>query len=1018
MKFGFIRDEETNLETDDLLGTNPYANTLLEVIKDSKTPFTIGLFGGWGTGKSSIIKTIKEKLNNAKSSKVKVFVYDAWKYSKDPFRRTFLLEFLKDFGLNTKEIRRALYSSKTKNTNWGISRVISYSRSESISTEKLIEHEKFEGIFKESIAQITNDKKISWKYFKELIGYEKKIDKIVIVIDNIDRCHENLAFELLLTIKNFLEQKNVIFIIPIDECELKKHIQKEGHDGNEFLRKLFNTTLTIKKFSEDDLFYFAQDLKEKYKLDLNNNVLSLISQEFSKSPRKIIQFLNVIQTEIKLAEEQEKDDNGKKSNFKKGIITDNIEFLVKIILIREEWANVYEKLKENPFLLADINQQIDSGDQQIIYAKDNNGKQEILTDEQRRFFESTRDIFTENIEAFFANRDAFLGVPDDVPRLVLSQDWETLKIKYLEKDIFDLNKLIEFIDSLYKKEVEQKGLLGRSGFNIFSLIFKISEDKKYGKDLLDCFYGAGKSLLSIRSKLNSAGIKPIILSFNPALLLDFIRTDLNRNKRLNKEVLNTLNDKDNDTEKHYSLLMQFINKFQDDGKILKKIKESFSDSLRESPYMYNDFRDLLKKELVAKSLIKYELLEEFIKGLEQDPNSENTEDQLRIINEFYASVGLTNKLFKQFIEKIIGFMKATNDLKILSFWFKELIPLVKNIKDDELEANLLETLNLKNEFLWQQYNSQWNTEEYQTTLEGFLELSNEFYILSKVSASEVGKWFNNFLSRNESPDLAIKMSKLLYKTIKYFKCFDWLSSDQIIDKFNQLPEWENKKEIAETLNLMLLKTTSEKGLKSSQIQRILRYYIDSLNKDEESVKKWLLGAIKNLIVKTELEGLIRGFSINEKLNLLEIINQIDKDLSKESVEEIITETVSNELGSVFEKLNNTNISLALIRGAIKNILKDFNKEDLLDGYFELFIDAILQNNLTDQTISNTLASKLKPMLSSNKKEDVLFALNSLDKISISDSGKKKMIKGLLNDLDISEFSEEEILLYKRVKKKK
>jgi len=43
-------------------------------------------------------------------------------------------------------------------------------------------------------------------------------------------------------------------------------------------------------------------------LDLNDDVLSLISQEFTKSPRKIIQFLNVLQTEIKLAEEQEKND--------------------------------------------------------------------------------------------------------------------------------------------------------------------------------------------------------------------------------------------------------------------------------------------------------------------------------------------------------------------------------------------------------------------------------------------------------------------------------------------------------------------------------------------------------------------------------------------------------------------------------------------------------------------------------------------------------------------------------------
>jgi predicted KAP-like P-loop ATPase len=77
-------------------------------------------------------------------------------------------------------------------------------------TDPITDPERFEDIFKEIIQKIS-----------------KKHDKIVIIIDNIDRCHKDLAFELLLTIKNFLEQDLVVFIIPIDEIELKKHIEKE-----------------------------------------------------------------------------------------------------------------------------------------------------------------------------------------------------------------------------------------------------------------------------------------------------------------------------------------------------------------------------------------------------------------------------------------------------------------------------------------------------------------------------------------------------------------------------------------------------------------------------------------------------------------------------------------------------------------------------------------------------------------------------------------------------------------------
>ena len=57
IRFFYIPDKEINLENKDLLGAKPYVETLSEIIRKTNTPFTIGLFGGWGVGKSSIIKT-------------------------------------------------------------------------------------------------------------------------------------------------------------------------------------------------------------------------------------------------------------------------------------------------------------------------------------------------------------------------------------------------------------------------------------------------------------------------------------------------------------------------------------------------------------------------------------------------------------------------------------------------------------------------------------------------------------------------------------------------------------------------------------------------------------------------------------------------------------------------------------------------------------------------------------------------------------------------------------------------
>src|SRR5690606_3906977 len=125
-------------------------------------------------------------------------------------------------------------------------------------------------------------------------------------------------------------------------------------------------------------------------------------------------------------------------------------------------------------------------------------------------------------EAFFSNKDAFPDFPDDLPKLILAQDWETVKTKYFEKSIFDFGQLLQFIHALFKKEVDEKGLLRRSGFNIISFIFKIADDEKYKNELLDTFYGKGKPLSNIKTRLNNTKIKELILSFNPALLLNFV----------------------------------------------------------------------------------------------------------------------------------------------------------------------------------------------------------------------------------------------------------------------------------------------------------------------------------------------------------------------------------------------------------------------------------------------------------------------------------------------------------------
>lgn len=67
------------------------ADKLYEIISaNPKEGLTIGLEGEWGSGKSTVVKLLQEKLKENKSNKTFVFYIDAWEHEGDHLRRVFL----------------------------------------------------------------------------------------------------------------------------------------------------------------------------------------------------------------------------------------------------------------------------------------------------------------------------------------------------------------------------------------------------------------------------------------------------------------------------------------------------------------------------------------------------------------------------------------------------------------------------------------------------------------------------------------------------------------------------------------------------------------------------------------------------------------------------------------------------------------------------------------------------------------------------------------------------------------
>ena len=81
---------DTPSDADAFGGHERVASAIVEVVQTERGGRSIGLEGGWGAGKSTIVKLTEKKLAPTKEHDHKVAVFDIWAHQDDPLRRTFL----------------------------------------------------------------------------------------------------------------------------------------------------------------------------------------------------------------------------------------------------------------------------------------------------------------------------------------------------------------------------------------------------------------------------------------------------------------------------------------------------------------------------------------------------------------------------------------------------------------------------------------------------------------------------------------------------------------------------------------------------------------------------------------------------------------------------------------------------------------------------------------------------------------------------------------------------------------
>ena len=483
-----------------------YSRTLQIAVSADDPPKTIGLFGPWGVGKTTILFNLKGRLEVGRRSagdpaagggpradKLAFVLFDAWRYEGDALRRHFLRDIaaslkrarvlrpdyapderLADLEVDVQytafDLRRPsaaqivaalgpalvvgalvwvlLGSAQVRHSLLGAD-VDRRNQVAIVSAIIAVLVGMLGGVL-EPIPKITSTRRIEdpdrfSALFEELLA-ALTVSRVVIAVDNLDRCSPDRGAEMLTTIKTYLEPaaarapgKEAIFIVALDDQALRRHLLAHELDRSatsdpsgeragaaryvdEYLRKFFEATVRIQGLLPEDMRLYIQTqlgpFVEAHGVPANaaRKLLAILTAGLRRNPRRVKQFLNNLDLRLRLIEQRESLEERDAPVLAESL-RHEVAMIATFALVEEEWPAHFDELLARPHLwrlwLATARLPPDETGRQPFWKTDPQRPDDQLREEWQTlpaFLRATNEQSPQQLRAFLFLKQA----PDEV----------------------------------------------------------------------------------------------------------------------------------------------------------------------------------------------------------------------------------------------------------------------------------------------------------------------------------------------------------------------------------------------------------------------------------------------------------------------------------------------------------------------------------------------------------------------------------------------------------------------------
>lgn len=388
--------------THDGLSFDTYRDTILEVIRKAETPLTIGVFGAWGAGKTSLLLMLQEQLRE-----VKPLWFNAWQYNQESALWRVLLgrvlEALRPLSIpcppiteedkklnqqNQKidDLQTALYHDVDREElgrfeiDWG-----QLAKGGLKGAVKLaLPYIPGAGIL-ENLQQLAGGKASNWTeeimtafqrqktrvhiahiqfleqfrdQFQTLVDQycDRYKEHLVVFIDDLDRCLPDKAIDILEAIKIFLDAKGCVFVIAVDPKVIVEGIRVKYRDflvnkeggagipitGDDYIEKIIQLPFYLPPVTRENLIRFIKTEMG----DLPEACAETFARGIEANPRKIKRALNVFWLHKRMAEHRPE------------LAGLQLARLAKVVAIQSRYPELYRDWVNAPLLLRDLEEHL------------------------------------------------------------------------------------------------------------------------------------------------------------------------------------------------------------------------------------------------------------------------------------------------------------------------------------------------------------------------------------------------------------------------------------------------------------------------------------------------------------------------------------------------------------------------------------------------------------------------------------------------------------------------------------